>query len=95
MAGWSRRGRPKNQLHHTLVDGDGRVLEVEKRTANDSYNVFIEDPLKGPQIVVNGPAPAPTDLSPAGWLGSGSQSTINIAGNNVNAYLDTNNDDQA
>jgi hypothetical protein len=23
------------------------VLQVEKRTATDSYNVFVEDPLKG------------------------------------------------
>jgi hypothetical protein len=77
-----------NELHHTLVDGDGRVLQIEKRTASDSYNVFIEDPLKGPQAVVNGPAPGGVP-SPAGWLDSGKQSTINIAGNNVNAYLDT------
>ena len=77
----------KNLLHYTLVDGDGRVLQIEKRTANDSYNVFIEDPLKGGQTVVSGPAPGGVP-SPAGWLDSGKQSTINIAGNNVNAYLD-------
>lgn len=82
-----------NELHHTLVDGDGRVLEVEKRTASDSYNVFVEDPLKGPQTVMPGPAPGGT-LSPAGWLGTGAQSTINIAGNNANAYLDTKQNNQ-
>lgn len=76
-----------NQLHHTLVGGDGRVLDVESRTASDRYNVFTEDPLKGPQAVVNGPA-AGDALSPAGWLGTGGQATTNIAGNNVNAYLD-------
>lgn len=83
-----------NQLHHTLVGGDGRVLEVESRTASDSYNVFVEDPLKGPQAVVNGPTPGGL-LSPAGWLGSGAQTTINISGNNANAYLDTDKNNRA
>jgi extracellular elastinolytic metalloproteinase len=78
----------KNLLHHTLVDGDGRVLLVEKRTASDSYNVYVEDPLKGPQTTVPGPAPGTVVASPEGWLGTGSQSTINISGNNANAYLD-------
>jgi hypothetical protein len=74
-------------LHHTLVGGDGRVLSVERRTANDSYNVFMLDPSKGPQVVVNGPAPGSSAASPAGWL-AGSQTTWNIRGNNVAAYLD-------
>ncbi|HSJ40968.1 MAG TPA: hypothetical protein VK955_07940, partial [Xanthobacteraceae bacterium] len=39
---WTAR---TNQLHHTIVDGDGRVLNVESRTAKDSYDVFTEDPL--------------------------------------------------
>ena len=78
----------KNLLHHTLVGGDGTVLSVEKRTASDSYRVFIEDPLKGPQTVVSGPAPGGV-LSPAGWLGSVPQTNVNIAGNNVHSYLDT------
>lgn len=73
-----------NQLHHTLVSGDGRVLDVENRTASDSYNVFVEDPLKGPQTVINGPGAGNTQ-SPSGWLGGGPQSTVNIAGNNANA----------
>jgi hypothetical protein len=83
-----------NQLHHTLVGGDGRVLDVESRTASDSYNVFVEDPLKGPQTVINGPG-AGNAQSPAGWLGSGAQSTINITGNNANAYLDTDKNNRA
>ena len=29
-----------NLLHHTLVGGAGRVLRVELRTNNDSYNIF-------------------------------------------------------
>ena len=89
---WTAR---TNLLHHTLVDGDGSVLAVEKRTANDSYNVYIEDPSKGPQTVVVGPAPDPSrGPSPTGWLGSGLQWKVNIHGNNVNAYLDTNNNNQ-
>jgi Zinc metalloprotease (elastase) len=76
-----------NQLHYTVVDGDGRVLEVESRTNNDSYNVFTEDPLKGSQTVVSGPGAGNTE-SPSGWL-SGSETTVYLRGNNVNAYLDT------
>jgi hypothetical protein len=75
-----------NQLHHTLVGGDGQILNVESRTASDSYKVFVEDPLKGPQTVVAGPGQ--TQESPAGWLGTGSQTTVNISGNNVSSYLD-------
>ncbi|MES2101636.1 MAG: M36 family metallopeptidase [Pseudomonadota bacterium] len=83
-----------NQLHHTLVSGDGRVLDIENRTASDSYNVFAEDPLKGPQTVVQGPA-AGSPSSPAGWLGSGAQTTINITGNNANVYLDADKNNRA
>jgi len=82
---WTSRS---NALHHTIVDGNGRVLDIESRTATDSYNVFLEDPGKDAQTVVDGPG-AGNDESPVGWLGNGAQSTINIAGNNVNAYLDT------
>jgi hypothetical protein len=82
---WTAR---RNQLHHTIVDGDGRVLDVEKRTADDTYNVFTEDPLKGAQTIVNGPGNGNIQ-SPAGWLGAGAQSTFQISGNNVNTYLDT------
>ena len=76
-----------NLLHHTLVGGDGSVLDVESRTASDSYNVFVEDPLKGPQGVVNGPV-AGGVASPAGWLNTGRQLNTKILGNNVSAYLD-------
>ena len=81
---WTKVG---NRLHHTLVDGRGRVLEVENRTANDSYNVYTNSPLAGPQTLVAGPGAGNTE-SPSGWLGAGAQTTINIAGNNVSAYLD-------
>jgi extracellular elastinolytic metalloproteinase len=83
---WSRAA---NQLHHTIVGGDGRVLFVEARTNQDKYNVFVEDPGKGAQTVVDGPGAGNAE-SPSGWL-SGSQTTVNISGNNVHAYLDVNN----
>jgi hypothetical protein len=76
-----------NQLHYTVVDGNGQVLDVESRTNTDSYKVFVEDPLKAGQTVVAGPG-AGNAASPSGWL-SGAQSTFHIRGNNVNAYLDT------
>ena len=79
---WSLQG---NQLDHTLVDGHGKIIATERRTNNDSYRVFVEDPGKGGQTVVSGGA---TPESPSGWLGTGTQSTINITGNNSHAYLD-------
>jgi hypothetical protein len=80
---WTTRG---NQLDHTLVDGDGQIVSIEHLTAGDRYNVFVEDPGKAAQTVVNG---ALTAESPAGWLGAGAQTTHDIAGNNAHAYLDT------
>ena len=78
-----------NQLHYTVVDGEGRVLDVELRTNTDSYNVFVEDPGKGAQTTVNGPVAGAGLPSPSGWLNAGSHTTTNIQGNNVKAYLDT------
>ena len=79
---WSQQ---RNQLHQTLIGPDGAVLFDELRTSSDHYNVFTEDPLKTPQQVVEGPD---------AWLFAGSQNSINIAGNNVNAYLDVNNNNR-
>lgn len=76
----------KNVLNHTLIDDAGQVVSVELRTNNDRYNVFIEDPSKGAQTLVNGPGAGNVE-SPAGWL-SGAQLSINVQGNNANAYLD-------
>ncbi|HEX4998440.1 MAG TPA: M36 family metallopeptidase [Terriglobia bacterium] len=81
---WSEK---QNLLHHTLVGSGGAVLDVELRTASDSYNVFVEDPLKAGQMIVSGPSSSPG--SSTGWLFGGLQNTINISGNNVTAYLDT------
>ena len=77
---WSERG---NLLNVSLVSGSGRVLAVELRTAEDSYNIFAIDPEVSPQTVVSGAE---------GWLGAGSQSTVDISGNNAHAYLDRNAD---
>jgi hypothetical protein len=77
-----------NQLHYTVVDGNGQVLDVESRTNTDSYKVFVEDPLKNAQTIVNGPAAGSAQPSPNGWLNAGSHTTINIKGNNVSAYVD-------
>ena len=84
---WTDEG---NLLHHTLIGGAGQVLKVELRTNNDSYNIFPDHPDESPQEIVSGPGPGNAE-SPLGWL-SGSQTTENISGNNVNAYLDVNAD---
>jgi extracellular elastinolytic metalloproteinase len=75
-----------NQLDHTLVGGSGEIVSIEHLTANDRYNVFIEDPGKGAQTIVT---VGITPQSPQGWLGTGAQTTQNISGNNAHAYLDT------
>ncbi|HEU4403946.1 MAG TPA: M36 family metallopeptidase [Polyangiaceae bacterium] len=77
-----------NQLDETLVAGNGDVVSTERRTQNDSYRVFVEDPGKGGQVVVSGPAAGSTVESPAGWLGAGAQRSTDISGNNVRAYID-------
>ena len=86
---WSAKD---NQLHHTLVGGDGAILGDEARTSSDQYNVFTENPDATKQQVFSGPAPGSSVASPQGWLGTGSQTTVNISGNNAHAYLDTNAD---
>lgn len=75
-----------NQLFHTLVDGRGRIVNNENRTANDSYFVFADHPGVSAQTVENGPGVGNAE-SPVGWL-SGSNTSLDIAGNNVHAYLD-------
>jgi len=77
---WQRAG---NRLHEVAVAGDGLVLEVLARTNTDSYNVFPVDPATGSQTVVAGAG------APFPWLFPGDHSTVDISGNNVHAYLDT------
>lgn len=87
---WSQRG---NLLDHTLVDGAGAIVSVERRTNTDSYNVFTEDPGKGAQVTVAGPGSGNAE-SPAGWL-AGAQRTFAITGNNTRTYLDTDSNNAA
>jgi len=75
-----------NKLYHTLVDGVGRVVHNELRTADDSYNIFPDHPGNSSQAAAAGPGAGNTQ-SPTGWL-SGAQRTVAISGNNVAAYLD-------
>ena len=77
----------RNLLNHTLVDGDGTVVNVESRTSQDSYKIFPNHPGVTPQTTVAGAAPGGLE-SPNGWLFGGSHQSVNIGGNNVRAYLD-------
>jgi extracellular elastinolytic metalloproteinase len=76
-----------NELTHTLVSGDGAILEVESRTSADSYNVFTKNPTTTPQQVIAGPGAGNAE-SPTGWLFAGAQGSTHIQGNNANSYLD-------
>ncbi|NNU17620.1 hypothetical protein HK107_14910 [Parvularcula sp. ZS-1/3] len=78
-----------NLLVETVINGRGKVVSSEVRTAEDSYNVYEIHPDVSNQAVVQGPAS--TTASPNGWLGTGTQYATLISGNNVRAYLDTNN----
>jgi extracellular elastinolytic metalloproteinase len=82
---WDR----ENQLWHTVVNGNGRILFEELRTASDKYFVFTNQPLRTPQEVVDGPG-AGNFESPVGWVTN--NTTI---GNNVDAYLDRDNNNAA
>ncbi len=76
-----------NELVETVVDGKGKVVDTIRRTAEDGYNVFPEDPDHTPQTTVQGPGSGNAQ-SPLGWL-VGAQFTRNISGNNAHAYLDS------
>lgn len=76
-----------NLLHYTIVGANGRVLNVELRTNNDSYNIFEDNPGISLQTIVAGPG-AGNSESPSGWLNAGDHKTQDITGNNVRAYLD-------
>ncbi len=74
---WTSR---TNQLHHTIVDGDGRVLDIESRTANDSYKVFLVDPGKDAlQTVVAGPVRVMPSRRSAGSATAHSRRSISPA----------------
>lgn len=82
---WDRN----NQLWHTVVGGNGRVVFEELRTANDSYKIFPNAPDKTPQTIVTGPGGANAE-SPLGWV-----TLDRTIGNNVDAYLDRDNNNAA
>lgn len=78
-----------NELWNTVVDGDGSVVHAELRTASDTYKIFPNHPGVTPQVVVSG-AGAGNAQSPSGWVTN--NTTI---GNNVDAYLDRDNNNAA
>ena len=78
-----------NQLWHTVIDGKGAVVHQELRTSSDSYNVFADHPGVSPQTIVSGPGTGNTQ-SPIGWVFSNT-----TTGNNVDAYLDADNNNAA
>ena len=77
-----------NQLHYTLVGGDGAILDDESRTNTDSYRVFTINPTATGQAIVSGPGSGNAQ-SPSGWVSPTDQLSTRISGNNVFAYLDT------
>lgn len=74
-----------NQLWHSVVGGNGRVLFEELRTAGDTYFIYPNAPNRTPQTLVSGPGTGNAD-SPSGWV-----TLDRTSGNNVNAYLDRDN----
>ncbi len=78
-----------NMLWHTIVSGSGRILHEELRTAGDRYNIFPIAPGQTAQTIVNGPGSGNAE-SPLGWVTN--NTTI---GNNVDAYLDADNNNAA
>jgi extracellular elastinolytic metalloproteinase len=87
---WTARG---NELRQSIVSRGGAVAYVVDMTANDTYDVFVEDPAKDVQTTEPG-AGNGTPESPAGWL-TGGQKTTNITGNNTHTYLDRDANNQA
>ncbi|HYK02116.1 MAG TPA: M36 family metallopeptidase [Thermoanaerobaculia bacterium] len=78
-----------NLLWHTVVGADGTIRHQELRTNTDSYFIFPIQPGLTAQTVVNGPGTGNTE-SPSGWVTN--NTTI---GNNVDAYLDRDNNNAA
>ena len=74
-----------NMLHHTLIDGQGNILGVQLRTNTDTYKIFPDHPGNSTQTVVSGPGAGNAE-SPNGWVFNDT-----TTGNNVDAYLDRDN----
>jgi extracellular elastinolytic metalloproteinase len=83
---WEKKS---NLLYHTVIGADGAAAYEELRTNTDSYFIFPIHPGVSTQTLVSGPGTGNTE-SPAGWVSS--NTTI---GNNVDAYLDRDNNNAA
>jgi extracellular elastinolytic metalloproteinase len=81
--------KQSNLLWHTVVGAAGNIAHQELRTASDSYYIFPIHPGSTSQTLVNGPGTGNTE-SPIGWVTN--DTTI---GNNVDAYLDRDNNNTA
>ncbi|MBA3638485.1 MAG: M36 family metallopeptidase [Acidobacteria bacterium] len=79
----------QNILRHTVIGPGGRVLVEELRTNTDTYKIFANHPGVSAQTVVTGPGTG-NIYSPVGWV------TLDTTiGNNVDAYLDRDNNNAA
>jgi extracellular elastinolytic metalloproteinase len=78
-----------NLLWHTVIGANGEVAFQELRTNTDSYFIFPVSPGQNVQTLVSGPGTGNAE-SPAGWVTN--NTTI---GNNVDAYLDRDNNNAA
>ncbi|CAN5739745.1 hypothetical protein BH18ACI5_BH18ACI5_27890 [soil metagenome] len=79
-----------NILRHTVVGAGGRILVEELRTNTDTYKIFPNHPGLTGQTVVSGPAPGTNAPSQLGWV-----TADRTIGNNVDAYLDRDNNNAA
>ena len=80
----------ENILRHTVIGPGGRVLVEELRTNTDTYKIFPIHPGVSPtQTVVSGPGGGNAQ-SPSGWV-----TADRTTGNNVDAYLDRDNNNAA
>jgi hypothetical protein len=74
-----------NILRHTVVGPGGQILREQLRTNTDTYSIFRDHPGNSLQTVVSGPG-AGNEQSPSGWVANST-----TTGNNVDAYLDRDN----
>ncbi|HEV7242027.1 MAG TPA: M36 family metallopeptidase [Thermoanaerobaculia bacterium] len=83
---WEKKS---NALWHTVIGASGAVSFEESRTNTDSYFIFPIHPGSTSQTTVSGPGTGNAE-SPAGWV-----TTNTTIGNNVDAYLDRDNNNSA
>ncbi|HYI12008.1 MAG TPA: M36 family metallopeptidase [Thermoanaerobaculia bacterium] len=83
---WEKKS---NDLWHTVIGKSGQVVHQEHRTNTDSYFIFNVHPNAASQTLVSGPGSGNVE-SPSGWVASNT-----TTGNNVDAYLDRDNNNAA